>query len=187
MGESKLASREEPSSMAAMGSGVRRRLSTPDPILEVPHPALCAVSYDVDPLAVETVELSAALIGMMRATPGCIGLSAPQLGRNVRLFCLDVTGQAASRSCAGLILLANPELLCVSGKVTMREGCTSVPLRGAHIERASEVVVSGIVPGTGRKLVVQADALEARVLLHQLDHLEGILFLDRIPAVVRSG
>src|SRR4051812_39304155 len=146
MGQSRLAPREVPdltTTMTSMRSGVRPRLSAPGPILEHPHPALCAPSYDVDPMHADTVELAAALIGMMRATSGCVGLSAPQLGRNVRLFCLDVTGQSAARSSAGLVLLANPELLCVSGKVTMREGCTSVPHRAAHIERASEIIVSG--------------------------------------------
>lgn len=175
--------------MTVMESGVRPCASASAILLEHPDPGLSKPSFNVDPFDLETVELAALLIGAMRIA-GSTSLAAPQVGRNVRLFCVDVTGRPGSRSCAGLIVLANPEILGASGMSVMREACASVHGLEGDITRPSAVVVSGIVPGTGRNVVIHADALEARCLLHAIDHLDGILFLDRIhpPAVeLRRG
>ena len=175
MGQSKAA---RPGGATEMASGVRIRAGAFTTILEHPHPALARPSYDVDPRDPEIVELSAMLIGRMRTTPGCVALSAPQLGRNVRLFCLGVNG---------LVVLANPEILALSGDVVMREGCTSVPGFSGDLARARDVVLAGVLPGTGRKVIVETEGLEARRILHHMDHLDGILFLDRVPDPHRAA
>jgi peptide deformylase len=113
-------------------------------------------------------------------TASALGLTAPQLGQSARLLCVDVTGQPRARSCAGLLVLANPEILCLSGCVCERESCASVPDLAGDVVRASEVVLRGFVPGSGRRVIVHADRLEARCLLHAMDHLDGILFIDRV-------
>jgi peptide deformylase len=168
-----------PPAMAAMESGVRDRPVVAS-IRQHPDPVLGRPSYDVDPTDPRTVEIAAALVGSLRRARGCLGLSAPQLGHHVRVFCVDVAGHSHACSSAGMIVLANPELLAVSGKSTMREGCASVGSLSAELTRAREIVLAGVIPGSGRRTVVKADALEARCILHALDHLDGILFLDRI-------
>lgn len=83
-------------------------------------------------------------------------------------------------SCAGLVVLCNPELVHRSGREVRREGCLSVPDLTGDVARATNVVVRGWVPGTGEERLVVADAFEARAFQHELDHLDGLLFLDRV-------
>jgi peptide deformylase len=84
------------------------------------------------------------------------------------------------QSCAGLVVLTSPELVSASGKEVRREGCLSVPDLTGDVARATEVTVRGLVPGTGAERVIEADAFEARAFQHELDHLQGLLFLDRV-------
>jgi peptide deformylase len=137
-------------------------------------------SLDVDPCDASVVQLAADLVESMRAYPGCVGLAAPQLGDARRVFCLDVTGHPKARSCAGLVVLANPELVSGEDPRLGREGCQSVPDLTGDVARFRRVVVRGTVPGTGERLTYEADAFEARAFQHELDHLDGILFLDRV-------
>lgn len=160
-------------------SGLHRRVALP-PILEHPNPALSRPSVEVDPTDPQIVSLANLLVAVMQRAPGCVGLSAPQLGENVRLFCIDVTGHRKARSCAGLVVLANPFILSRSGNVVMREGCASVPNLTGDVARAAKVVVTGFVPGTGDQVVIEANAIEARCILHEVDHLDGYLFIDRV-------
>jgi peptide deformylase len=159
--------------MGSMESGVRQRAAAGFEIRQHPHPDLSLPSYDVDPTTAHVVELAASLIGTMRVMH-VVGLTAPQLGHNVRLLCVDASGPN------GLIVLANPEILSVSGRVEMRESCVSVASHTADVVRASHLVLAGIVPGSGRSTVLHSDGLEARCLLHALDHLDGILCVDRV-------
>jgi peptide deformylase len=160
-------------------SGVHRRASRAGELLSYPNAALERPSYEVDPRSPETIEVAAALIGTLRAMPGCSGLSAPQLGYHGRILCVDVTGHDEGRS-SGLVVLANPELLSVSGRVLMREECTSLPHTLADVVRPSAIVVRGVMPGSGRSIVLSTDGYEARCLLHEIDHLDGISMLDRV-------
>jgi peptide deformylase len=135
---------------------------------------------EVDPADPRIASLADVLVAIMRRAPGCVGLSAPQIGENVRLFCMDVTGHKKAQSCAGLVVLANPRILSRSGNVVMREGCASVPNLTGDVARAAEVVVTGFAPSTGDQLLIQANAIEARCILHEIDHLDGYLFIDRV-------
>jgi peptide deformylase len=134
----------------------------------------------VDPTGRAVVALAADLVATMRASPACVGLAANQIGVPSRVFCVDVTGHRHARSCAGLVVLANPVLVEATDPVLAREGCLSVPDLTGNVARATRVVIRGHEPGTGREITVTADAIEARALLHELDHLDGLLFLDRV-------
>jgi peptide deformylase len=134
----------------------------------------------VDPCDPAIVALAHALTVTMRASPACVGLAATQVGERVHLFCMDVTGHRKARSCAGLVVLANARLVGWSEQTLMREGCMSVPHFTGNVLRAAEVIVEGLEPGTGRVVRVSADAMEARCLQHEIDHLEGFLFVDRV-------
>lgn len=145
-----------------------------------PDPVLSAVAADADPTDASLVELADAMVAMMRASPGCVGIAAPQVGVSTRLFVLDVTGARRVRSCAGLVVLCQPEVLASEGKEVRREGCLSVPDLTGDVARATRITVTGLVPGTGERRTVEADAFEARAFQHELDHLDGLLFLDRV-------
>jgi peptide deformylase len=149
-------------------------------VVLAPGRVLSRPSADVDPRDPSVVELAADLVETMRAYPGCVGLAAPQVGDGRRVFCLDVTGHPKSRSCAGLVVLVNPELVTGEGPKLGREGCQSVPDLTGDVARFRRVLVSGALPGTGELRTYEADAFEARAFQHELDHLAGVLFLDRV-------
>jgi peptide deformylase len=123
--------------------------------------------------------LAVDLVDTMRASPACVGLAAPQIGVLLRAFVIDVTGHKKARSCHGEVVLFNPEVLVAHDPIVAREGCMSVPELTGDVARATTVVIRGLTPD-GSERVVQADAFEARALLHELDHLDGFLFLDRV-------
>ena len=149
-------------------------------VVHAPAAVLSAPAADVDPADPALVELADAMVALMRASPGCVGIAAPQVGHGVRLFVLDVTGARRVTSCAGLVVLANPELVSAEGSELRREGCLSVPDLTGDVVRATSVVVKGQLPATGEERVIEADAFEARAFQHELDHLGGLLFLDRV-------
>lgn len=151
------------------------------PVLRAPDPALSRPTALVDPDDPEVMAVAIDLVETMRASPGCVGLAAPQLGEPVRLFVLDVTGHPKARSCAGLVVLANPVVVAAGELRKGREGCLSVPDFTGDVGRPSTIVVRGMVPGpVPRERVIEADAFEARAFGHELDHLDGLLFLDRV-------
>ncbi len=150
------------------------------PVLKAPHAVLSTPSAEVDPLAPAVVALGEDLVTTMRSSPGCVGLAAPQVGVGWRVFCLDVGGQRRTKSYGGLVVLANPVVIASESPKVGREGCLSVPDLTGDVPRAQRVVVRGVVPGTGEERVIEADAYEAVGLQHEIDHLEGCLFLDRV-------
>ncbi|HEX4016487.1 MAG TPA: peptide deformylase [Frankiaceae bacterium] len=151
------------------------------PVLRAPDPVLSRPTALVDPDDPEVMAVAIDLVETMRASPGCVGLAAPQLGEPVRLFALDVTGHPKARSCAGLVVLANPVVVEVGALKKGREGCMSVPDFTGDVGRPATIVVRGMVPDpTPRERTIEANAFEARAFGHELDHLDGVLFLDRV-------
>jgi peptide deformylase len=148
------------------------------PVLRLPAPALKAVARPVGD-AVAADAIAADLVDTMRAHDHCVGLAAPQIGVGLRAFCVDVTGHPKARSCAGLVVLLDPELVAAGAPAVAREGCMSVPDLTGNLARPATVAVQGTTP-EGATRLVEADAIEARALLHELDHLDGLLFLDRV-------
>jgi peptide deformylase len=148
------------------------------PVLRLPAPALKAVARPVGD-AVPAAAMAADLVDTMRAYDHCVGLAAPQIGVGLCAFCVDVTGHPKARSCAGLVVLLDPELVAAGAPAVAREGCMSVPDLTGNLARPATVAVQGTTP-EGATRLVEADAIEARALLHELDHLDGLLFLDRV-------
>lgn len=126
-------------------------------------------------------DLAKDLVETMRSFPGCVGIAAPQIGELVRMVAIDVSGHKKARSCAGLKVLINPVVVKWSGSVAMREGCLSIPDFTANVVRAEMVVIEAVDVEGGR-LRIECDAYEARVVLHEIDHLDGLLFLDRVSS-----
>lgn len=154
---------------------VRRVLLAPDPVLS----ARCR---EVDPCAPETRVLAADLIATMRISPGCVGLAANQIGVAGRVFALDVSAHPKTRTCHGLLALCNPVVLEATRNQKAREGCMSVPDWTGDVKRASRLIVVAELPGSGEKVELVTDAFEARAIQHEVDHLDGLLFLDRVSS-----
>jgi peptide deformylase len=151
------------------------------PVVALPDPLLKRRSEPVGGVGERERALAADLVETMRSRPACVGLAAPQIGVSLRAFVIDVTGHRKARSCHGEVVLFDPELVVAREPVVAREGCLSVPDLTGDVARATTVVVRGITPA-GEVRVIEADAFEARALLHEIDHLDGLLFLDRVSS-----
>jgi peptide deformylase len=151
------------------------------PVLSLPHPVLKQATAPVARIDGAERALADDLVDTMAASPACVGIAANQIGSTVRAFCVDVSGHRKADSCHGLIVLFNPVLVLAREPVSGREGCMSVPDLTGNVARATEVVVRGLGPD-GVERVIEANAFEARALLHELDHLDGFLFLDRVDS-----
>lgn len=152
------------------------------PVVEAPAAVLSTPCAEVDPCAQATVVLAADLIATMRVSPGCVGLAANQIGVAERVFALDVTSHPKTRTCHGLFVLCNPVVLEASRNQKAREGCMSVPDWTGDVKRAGRLVIAGELPGSGTKVELTTDAFEARAMQHEVDHLDGLLFLDRVAS-----
>jgi peptide deformylase len=144
-----------------------------------PDPVLKQVARPVGLVDDEARSLARDLVDTMRAHTSCVGLAANQIGVLRRCVVVDVTGHRRAVSCHGLVVLFDPVVLSAHGAVVAREGCLSVPQLTANVRRATNVVVHGLDENASER-VIEADAFEARVLLHEIDHLDGVLFLDRV-------
>ena len=156
----------------------------PSEVRLVPDPVLSRRAVEFETIDDDARALGHALLSAMRDTPHSVGVAAPQLGVPRRAMCIDVTGHRKARSCHGEVLLFNPQLLIAHGREVGREGCMSVPDLTGDVERSTLVVVQGL-DLDGRVQVIEADAFEARALQHELDHLDGLLFLDRVVSADR--
>jgi peptide deformylase len=152
------------------------------PVLRLPEPVLKRIADPITEIGPEELALAADLLDTMAASPSCVGVAAPQIGVSRRAFCVDVTGHKKADSCHGAFVLFNPVLLVAAHADLAREGCLSVPDLTGNVARATEVVMQGITP-EGATRVIEANAFEARALLHELDHLDGFLFIDRVGSL----
>lgn len=152
-------------------------------VVAVPNPVL---KQPADPLGAPDAGLGRDLVDTMRASPGCVGLAAVQIAVSKRAFCLDVSAnrQVVSKGWKhhGLVVLFDPEIVHAEGSEIRREGCLSVPDFTANVQRALVVVVRGI-DEHGAERVYEAEGFEARAFQHELDHLDGMLILDRVASL----
>jgi peptide deformylase len=152
-------------------------------VLLYPNPALKAVADEVDPADAGSVVTD--LLDTLRDTGYTTGIAATQLGELVRVVAVDVTGHKKTTTCHGEFVLINPRLVAHSGAEVGREGCLSIPDLTANVRRATSIAVEGLDPA-GEPLRIETEGFEARCLLHELDHLDGILFLDRVDSLNRD-
>lgn len=126
--------------------------------------------------------LAADLIDTMAVSPACVGLAAPQIGVSLRAFALDVSSHPKTTVCHGLVVMFDPVILEAGGRKVAREGCMSVPDLTADVARATHIVVQGRTP-EGSTLVIATEGFEARAFQHEIDHLNGLLILDRVVSL----
>ena len=111
-----------------------------------------------------------------------IGLAAPQVGVSQRVFVVDVEGEGGERA---KLALVNPRMVRSSGSMVGEEGCLSIPGIHADVKRHAEVTFEAW-DENGARMTVHAEGLLARALQHELDHLDGVLFIDRLSAIRRK-
>ena len=126
--------------------------------------------------------LVADLVETMRASPACVGLAAPQIGVPKRVIAVDVSGHPKTTVSHGLVVLIDPSIVDASGREVGREGCMSVPDLTANVARSERIAVSGTLPD-GSSAVIVTEGFEARAFQHEIDHLEGLLILDRVASL----
>jgi peptide deformylase len=152
-------------------------------VLRYPHPALKRVARPLAAADANLIEAVARdLVDTMRSFPGCVGLAAPQIDELVRLVAVDVSGHPKADTSQGLLVLVNPRVTGSKGAEVAREGCLSIPDLTANVRRATWIAVEALGPDGGAR-VVEAEGFEARCLQHELDHLDGVLFLDRVDSL----
>jgi peptide deformylase len=149
------------------------------PVVRLPDRVLKERSLELGQAGDEA--LIADLVETMRASPACVGLAAPQLGVGRRALVVDVTGHPKTTTSHGLIVLIDPVIVAAEGREIGREGCMSVPDFTANVARSVTVTVTGIGPEGAA--IVETSGFEARALQHEIDHLDGLLILDRVASL----
>jgi peptide deformylase len=152
-------------------------------VLQFPDPRLKRVSAPVTEVTDALRVLADDMLEVMYDEPG-IGLAAPQVGEAVRLIVMDTawTDEGAERA---PIVVVNPEIVHREGQIVWTEGCLSVPDFQAEVERSERVVVRG-TDLEGRPFEEDARELRAVCFQHEIDHLDGLLFIDRISRLKRG-
>ena len=153
-------------------------------IILYPDPILKQVCAPVDQIDATVDSLIQDLVDTMVDAGHSVGVAAPQISTSLRVVVVDVSHSKLGKKEEnhGLLTMVNPEIINSSGKRTMREGCMSVPDYTGNVDRAEEIVVQ-FLDRNGTEQVVKASGFEAVAIQHEIDHLDGMLFLDRISSL----
>ena len=143
-------------------------------VLHAPARPVAEITSDIESLIDDMVET-------MYAAPG-VGLAAPQIGVPLRIFVIDLS---VGRASGDLIAMINPEFVERDGTQLEEEGCLSVPGFNASVVRPARVVCKGL-DREGRELKLEGKELLARAFQHEMDHLDGTLFVDRLRGIKRD-
>ncbi len=152
-------------------------------ILKYPDETLKQISDPVESFDDELRKMLADLEETMRAGPGGVGIAAPQVGIFQRIAIVDVSAKPRSGKREvkhnGCMILINPEIKTWDGMKVGREGCMSVPDYTGNVIRATKISLQAS-NAQGELIDYECEGYEARAVQHELDHLDGLLFLDRL-------
>jgi peptide deformylase len=152
-------------------------------VVQFPDPRLKLISAPIAKVTDEIRELARDMIDVMYDEPG-IGLAAPQVGASIRMFVID-TEWSDEEVGPNPVVILNPEISDREGKVTWDEGCLSVPDYNANVDRDAIITLRG-EDLDGNPIEERAEGLRAVCIQHEVDHLDGVLFIDRISRLKRS-
>lgn len=152
------------------------------PVLKYPHPILTSPSKPVAEVNQEIRRIVDDMIETMYASPGCVGLAAPQVGCGLRIFVMDVSRKIGLNKNRGLVTFINPVIVYSEGEKMIREGCLSIPDFLGNVTRARRTIVRGLSP-EGEELEISSQGLEAIAVQHEVDHLNGMLFIHRVSSL----
>jgi peptide deformylase len=151
-------------------------------IITLPHPTLRRKARKVTDFGAELQNLLDDMVDTMREAPG-VGLAAPQVNVPLRVIVIEYGDEQDPEVPAKLYLLINPEIKRISNDViTGTEGCLSIPNVLGDVVRAEAVTVTGL-NRQGKPIKIKADGWLARIFQHEIDHLDGVLFVDRAEKV----
>ncbi|MGZ5497605.1 MAG: peptide deformylase [Candidatus Aminicenantales bacterium] len=150
-------------------------------ILIIGDPILTRTSDPVDGITEEILRLARDMVETVHAAPG-VGLAAPQVGVNKRVIVVDLS---VGEDGDALYVLINPEIVSKEGESIAEEGCLSVPDIKEKVARPYRVIARGL-DLEGRQVEIEGEDLLARALCHEIDHLDGILFVEKLSALKRN-
>ncbi len=153
-------------------------IMAPLPVLTYPDPRLSRKSSPVEAFNEALRAFVVELDETRRAAPGCVAIAAPQVGHFERIAIVDVSGRKRVAS-HGRLVLINPEITAWEGFAVGREGCLSVPDYTGNVIRAERIRLQAR-DERGEVLDLELEGFEARAVQHEIDHLDGLLFLDRL-------
>ena len=148
------------------------------PIVLYPNPILRGKAGHADPAEAETQRAIRDLWDTLDDHEG-VGLAAPQIGYSLRIIVVDATRARQPVPNHGRVALLNPQVLLGEGRISLREGCLSIPDLVAHIRRPERTTIAGLLPD-GQKTTISPGGFEAVIFQHEIDHLDGVLFIDRV-------
>jgi len=151
-------------------------------IVLYPDPLLKQVSQEVVDFDAVLEEQLRDLEDTLDAAPGCVGIAAPQIANLRRILLIDVSRNRKPVPNQGRLFIINPVIVSSEGAVLGREGCLSLPHLTANVTRAERIQVR-FQDRFGETKTIDSIEFEARVILHELDHLDGLLFLDRVSSL----
>ncbi|MCI0507384.1 MAG: peptide deformylase [Gammaproteobacteria bacterium] len=147
-------------------------------VLTIPDPRLKQESQPVERFDSSLRDFIHDLEQTMRSSPGGVGIAAPQVARFERIIIVDVSRKPKIQS-HGRLVLINPEILEWQGMEKGREGCMSVPDYTGNVIRAKTIKINAY-DESGQMRSYDCEGYEARAIQHEVDHLDGVLFLDRL-------
>lgn len=161
-------------------------------ILKYPDPFLRTKCADVEEIDGEVLQLLDDMAETMYDAPG-VGLAAPQVGVDMRIIVVDISprqkdgeeDEEIEYEGPGLLELINPEITFSGGEIVGEEGCLSIPGFVSDVKRKNRIVLEGY-NREGELLEIEAEELLSRVFQHEIDHLDGILFIDRLSRLKRE-
>jgi peptide deformylase len=156
---------------------LREICSYPDPVLRKKTSRVERIDSTLERLIEDMVET-------MRAAPG-VGLAANQVGVPLQLAVIDLSSREDEEQRHPLLVIINPEVLAMEGSVIEEEGCLSIPDYSEKVKRAARVKVRAL-DRTGKQFEIEAEGLMAKALQHEIDHLNGLLFVDRLSPLKKS-
>ena len=172
--EAAQAAQATPTQAVSAGRKIYPIVKYGDPILEKPTPPVKNFDAELEQLAED-------MFASMYAAQG-VGLAAPQIGLHLRMAVVDVTG---GKNPEAKLVLANPEIIHAEGEVREEEGCLSIPGFRGYVMRPQFVTVKA-QNAKGESFEIRAENLMARAFCHEIDHLNGILFLQHLSMLKRD-
>jgi peptide deformylase len=150
-------------------------------IVTIGDPILNQKAEKIHNIDKSVCDLAQKMVKTMHAAPG-VGLAAPQVNTSIQLITVDIS---VGENESDLIILANPEILHKEGETILEEGCLSVPGINEKVTRPYRVVIKGI-DLDGKEKIIEAEDLLARVFCHEIDHVNGKLFLEHLSPLKKS-
>ncbi len=154
-------------------------------IILFPDGILREKSNPVSEFGAETSGYIGRLKELLYSNKGCVGIASPQVGVLKRIVIVDVTNHKKATQKSGVLTMINPEIIFSEGTSVNREGCLSVPDFTGNVERAERIAVK-YLDETGAEIKLETNGFEAVVIQHEIDHLDGIIFIDRIKNIKRD-